>query len=109
MSDFTSRIDNILNERKMKRSDLYKTLDIPQTSFSSWIKGSIPNAEIALKISRFLNVSLEYLITGEGEKPKSDLIFLSEEENELIDIYRSLDKRGRVTLLNIAKALEVSN
>lgn len=35
------------------------------------VRASIPPADIAVKIAQALNVSVEYLVTGKNEKPKS--------------------------------------
>lgn len=105
MSEFTGRVDNLLVVKNLKRSEFCRDTNIPEGSYRQWIKGSVPNAEIVLKIAKYFGVSAEYLIAGE-DAPTENNILLSDDENELIDIYRSLDKRGKNELLKIAQVLE---
>lgn len=107
MSAFTDRIDNLLNERNYRRADLCRGLNMSESSVRQWWppREACPSADTALKIAQFFGVSVEYLLTGvnPGEVPN---LYLDKSEEEIIDIYRSLDKRGKTELYNIAQILE---
>lgn len=105
MSEISSRIDNLLSKNNLSRAQLARETNIPVTTIKSWIKGSIPSAEAAYKIAKYLNVTVEWLITGKPENENKNLI-LSKSESELIEIFRKLDARDQQTLLNLASSME---
>ena len=67
MSDFVTRIDNLLTDQNKKRSDLYEYVkEINSHSMYDWLRrNTVPSANIAVKIAQFLGTSVEYLVTGE--------------------------------------------
>ena len=105
MSEISSRIDNLLSKNKLSRAQLARDTGIPATTIKSWIKGSVPSAEAAYKVAQYLNVTVEWLITGKPESENKNLI-LSKSESELIEIFRKLDERDQQTLLTLAGSLE---
>ena len=62
---FISRVESILVLEKKTRKDLCEHLGISAQAFTNWKQQlSLPSVETALKISNYLNVSLEWLING---------------------------------------------
>lgn len=103
MSEFTTRLDNLLNEKKIKRSDLCRATGISESSVRSWGKqNSIPNAEYAIKVAHFFGVSVEWLINGDGENGGVKLV-LAPEEKELIEIFRRLSSEQKKFILSNAR------
>lgn len=108
MSAFTDRVDSLLNERNLRRADLCRGINISESSARTWYaRGACPSAENAFKVAQFFGVSVEYLLTGNnpGDVPN---LYLGKEEEEIIEIYRSLDKRGKNELFKIAQVLEAA-
>lgn len=100
MSDFTARIDSLLNERKLKRSDLCRATGISESSVRSWIKqNSVPNAEYAIKVAKFFGVSVEWLING-GNDDAGEKLVLAPEEMELVEIFRRLTQEQKAFILD---------
>lgn len=67
--DFVERIDLLLKEKNLKRSALCEAVEIDSTSISVWKKrGTIPSGDVCVKIAKYLNVDVEYLITGSQKK-----------------------------------------
>ncbi len=63
--EFVERIDNLLKEKNLKRAALCDAVGIDVTSISAWKKrGTIPAGDVCVKIARYLDVDVEYLITG---------------------------------------------
>lgn len=103
MSEFTTRLDNLLNEKKIKRSDLCRATGISESSVRSWGKqNSIPNAEYAIKVAHFFGVSVEWLINGDNGDDSCKLV-LAPEEKELIEIFRRLDSEQKKFILSNAR------
>ena len=102
MSEITARIDSLLSERNKKRSDLCRETDIPESSFRGWVRGSIPNAEYAIKVAHFFGVSVEWLINGDNGDDSCKLV-LAPEEKELIEIFRRLSSEQKKFILSNAR------
>ena len=63
--DIVVRIDSILKQRNLKRKAVADAVGISLQPFTSWSnRGSIPGADIAYHIAEYLDVSLEWLLTG---------------------------------------------
>ncbi|MDE5581066.1 MAG: helix-turn-helix domain-containing protein [Treponemataceae bacterium] len=63
---FIDRLERLLEEKNFQKKDLAEAVGISRTGISTWrVSGALPRADIAIKIARFLNVSVEYLILGD--------------------------------------------
>ena len=65
MTKYAENLSGILESRGMRKSDLVNSLQIPDSTVRSWWKkDAIPSADAALKVAKFLGVSVEFLMTG---------------------------------------------
>ena len=91
----------------------YKGLLVKELAHKSGIKkqtldnylsthNSIPNAEMAVKIAKALDTSVEFLITG--EKPETNNSETSD-VTELVSKYKKLPAEKKAALLQIARLL----
>ena len=68
--NFWKNVDYVREYREMTRKELAYQADFSIASFSTGIKrNSIPAADVAYRISKVLDVSIEYLLTGKNLKP----------------------------------------
>lgn len=66
MDNFISRLEALLNDRKISNKQMCLDIGITTSAVTTWKKrNTIPSADVVLKIAKYLDVSLEYLITGE--------------------------------------------
>lgn len=66
METFYLRLERLLQEKKMTKKELSEKCGISNNGISTWgVTGTVPRADVAIKIAKTLNVSTEYLITGE--------------------------------------------
>jgi transcriptional regulator with XRE-family HTH domain len=66
MIDFWERYQQIANSKQITNKAVYSSLKVHQGTFSNWMtRGFLPKLDQALEIARILDVSLEYLISGE--------------------------------------------
>ena len=66
---FWKRVKFRLKEKKVSQSAAAKVIGIPPATFRGWMsKGRIPPSNYAYKLSRFLGVSLDFLVTGREYK-----------------------------------------
>ena len=99
----TDRIDILLSSQKRTRNDLYSSLGIASNSLPTWkARGTIPAADIALKIADYLNVSIEFLLYG-IEKDYSNT------ERDLISRFRELSAVQQEAVIGVIQTFENQN
>ena len=100
--DFFERLVSTLEYQGKNQKELALYLQCTASTVNSWIKRkSMPAADTALRVSNFLNVSLEYLLTGKERTPE----LRNEEEKEIIQKFRAIsdhDKNMVKTVLDTA-------
>ena len=125
------RIAYVLDRRGISRNKMQTDLGLSSATVYTWEKrGTTPKAETLQKIAEYLGVSQHYLLTGEESKqiitgsnivgeisgtaaigegntitvaPAPDI---SEDEKEILRIFRKLDRRGRNDLMHLAYQAE---
>lgn len=95
-------IKRVCEIKGIKQIDISEFMGISQGSVSNWMKGTNSiDIENLAKLCGFLGISLNQIY---GVDPITPEILLSAEENELIHLFRSLNKTGRSMLMNTAHA-----
>ena len=62
---FIERLERLLEDKGLQQKDLAEKVGISSNGISTWkITGTLPRADVAVKIGRILDVTVEYLITG---------------------------------------------
>lgn len=65
-SELVAILDDYLESRKISRRQFCALVGIPNSTISSWkSKNVLPSIELVAKVSKFMNVSLDWLVTGE--------------------------------------------
>jgi transcriptional regulator with XRE-family HTH domain len=84
------RMDSLLAKKGLTRNDLCKALVLGSGLVSNWkTRGTIPAADIAIKIADFLGVSVRFLVTGENDS------LLTNSQKELLELWDSLTENQR--------------
>lgn len=103
MRDFLKRVLEELDFLNASKADIARFLNVRKSTVYSWFeRDTIPAADTALKIADFLNVSLEYLVTGKNPPPKTE----NEEKNydsEFLDLFNSLPECEQTEIKEIVK------
>ena len=85
------RYCELRDQHKYKDSDVAKATNITKSTFSDWKNGkSKPNADKLLKIAKCLDVSVEYLMTGETED-NQPIVYIEPEVMELAKVLAKND------------------
>jgi transcriptional regulator with XRE-family HTH domain len=85
-----ARIDDLLAVQKKARKELILAVGANRGALTNWAKrGTVPAADVALKIADYLGVSVRWLITGKDDGG------LTLEERNLLAKYSRLDDRDR--------------
>lgn len=73
MNDFLDRFSNLLKKKGLTKKQVFSDLNISIQSFYDWEKNnSLPKAETIVKMSEYLNVSCDYLLTGKDNMFQSE-------------------------------------
>ena len=95
--EFGRRFTSILEKSGISNVRLTELAEISKNNIGNYKNGQIPNATTLYKLSQILGVSMEYMIAG---KEAADL---TPEEQQLVDLYRQADARGKRSILRIAQ------
>ena len=111
---FWKNVDYIRECRDISRKELAYKADFSLTSLSTGIKrDSIPSADVAFRISKILNVSIEYLLTGKETNTTTSSI--SETQNlkylkyeQIIDDFDKLPAKVQKSIEAMIKQISLS-
>lgn len=100
MNDFLKRVLEELDFLNASKAELARFLNIRKSTVYSWFeRNTVPAADTALKIADFLNVPLEYLITGKKDESKKSKIELTDFERNLLREAASLLPEDKAELM----------
>lgn len=86
-----ARYCELRDRKNLKDADVAKACGITPSTFSDWKKGkSAPNADKLRKISAFLDVSMEYLISGKDPEDADALLFTKMKRDSVFWNYAKL-------------------
>lgn len=95
---FAERLVYELEKQGKSQRELADYLGTKQSSVNTWVvRNSIPSAQTALKVAKFLNVSVEYLIDGSQNKPPADACI-----QKIIELLRDFEQMDKCRILQIA-------
>lgn len=101
MNGFLQRVLEEMDFLQVSKAELSRAIEVPDPTVRSWFKkDSIPAADTALKIADFLNVSLEYLVTGKKDESKKSKTELSDFEKNLLKESADLLPEDKVELMS---------
>lgn len=112
MSEMTERIEDLLRERSIKKYEFFDAVGISSMTYSKWSRDLVtPRLENIRAISKFLNVSIPYLLHGieEPEQKKTAAPAsgdLTDAQIELLRVTRLLDDDAVRYLTAKARDLE---
>ena len=104
--DYINRIKKIKAERKMTNDDLAERTGIAGGTLAKILAGISESPKLSnfVAICEALNCSLDYIMYGIEEN--SNNYTLSDEEIDMVERFRTLDDRGRDTVLSILEKEE---
>lgn len=106
--NFVERIDEKLKEKNIKRVGMCEDVGIDTSIMTAWKKrGTIPAADICLKIAEYLGTSVEYLVTGK-EKDSGSVALTAEEEN-VLNIWEDLNDFQKNTIKTLLESYKKEN
>lgn len=103
------RMEIRIAELGWSKEEFYEKSGVSSASYSQWNTGvHKPTKKKLAKAAAVLGISLEYLLTGEGQKnsPAPEGAELDAETIELREIWDGADREEREALLAMAKMLK---
>lgn len=91
MSTLLDRIENLIKEKGVKPFQITTELGLASSTFSDWRKGKAkPSLDAVVKLSKYFNVSIDYLVFGEDLNEVDSLEFSNSLDAEVLTKFRSL-------------------
>lgn len=91
--DFYERLRNICSEKNTTVTKMLHEIGLSSANTGYWKKGQLPKGDALLKISEYLNVSIDLLLIGEYTTG------LNDDESKLISFYRSVPDKAKYKVL----------
>ena len=104
------RLHTQMKELQISSSEMCKLLHISTSRFANWKKrGSIPKDKL-LPCANLLNVTVTWLLTGEGSKYKSDVVQtepqnITAEEFAMLEVFKKLSDEERKAIKSVADTM----
>ena len=100
---FIAKLEEILKKRNMTLNSLSKKAKtFKQGATSRWKHGSYPSIDVLKEICELLDVSADYLL--DLAPPE-----MTEQEQKLLENFRSADQRGKESILDLAEREAIRN
>lgn len=94
------RISQNLTQKKIAEA-----VNLTQFTYSNYETGyTEPTIKTLVDIANYYNVTLDYLV---GRPFASDVGYLTDNEKELLNVYRSLSKNNQITFLAEGKGMQL--
>lgn len=100
--DFRSRLREEIEYSGMLYKEVATKAGITKRTMDSYVgsQGSMPSADVAVRIAKVLGVSVEYLVTGDGDERK-----ISRRDQHVISCLKKLSERERTALEHYIEVL----
>lgn len=96
---FYERLEGLLKLKKISRRKMLIDLGLVKDTMLNWRnRKNIPSGKVLLKLSEYLDVSVDYLLCN-------DKYCVSEDETLLLNEYRKLDKQQKQEVLTVIKTM----
>lgn len=105
------RFYNLLELKGISKNEFCKCANVRPSALSNWAsRGTMPSADLALSISKVLNVSVDYVL-GNSDIPNYEINSgYTLDEMSLIDRYRKADSLTKDMIVRLlAFAIEQEN
>ena len=106
---FYERVIHLIEQAGISKNKMLLDLNLNKSSMLNWEKRrNTPDGDILLKIARYFNVSVDYLLGNDtpAPAPASPVITFTPEEQRVILRYRAMSEEAQ---LIIRKILDIPN
>lgn len=101
---FWSKLIELCDLKGLKPNQIGKELGISSASFTKWKNGTMPNAEMLIKLAKYFDVPLDFLVFGTentNQRASEEGLWITD-KNEclLIQHYRALHYVKQIQVLS---------
>lgn len=97
LKSFHQRIIDLFDEIGTNAKEVCKGAKIGRGAITTWKKGSIPSVDKVFRLAKYLNRSVQWLITGKDG--------LKDDEQKLLDAYNQLNDTGKEAAIGVVEGL----
>lgn len=101
---FYENLKKLCSQKGITVTVLCNELGFSSGNMSRWKNGAAPGSRSIAKIADYFNISVDYLLGTEKEKP-SLAPDLTDEEKTLLELYRSIPAEKRPLVLQLLQSL----
>ena len=104
---FMNRIKELRQQKQLDQKDLAQIMQIGKGSISNWEVGRTePSVEYLIKLANYFEVSVDYLLGHSNEVGIIETgAALSNDEQELLNLYKRMSSGNKNKLLGYAQGL----
>jgi bacteriophage CI repressor helix-turn-helix domain len=88
------RIVELLQKKGVSQADICNYIGIKYNVFTTWkTRETDPPTKYLVQICEFLNITLEYLLTGEESKSSNEIHLANANETTMLNLFRMLSEK----------------
>ena len=91
----------LIESRGITKRRVETETNIANGAIGKWDEDTLPDSKTLISLANYFDVSIDYLLERGESK---NLICLSENERELIEIYRAVSVEGKTAIITAARA-----
>lgn len=105
--DFGKNLKRICNERGTSPTKLVVGLGYTNSKVNLWNNGSLPKAEMLVKLAEALNCSvMDFFRTEDEWGTQSQAIPEDDDEEDILRVYRALSRRSKHEFMSMVYSFE---
>jgi len=104
--DFGKNLKRICNEQGTSPTSVVKSLGYSNSKVNMWNNGSLPKAEMLVKLAEKLNCSVMDFFKTEDEWETIEAKPTNEDEEDILRVYRSLSRRSKHEFMSMVYTFE---
>lgn len=107
---FKENLKDEIEYQGLMLKEIAEKAGLPANSMSNYLreKSSIPSADIAVKIAKVLNVSVEYLVLGNKEEDDKNQPNYDSKVRKIADKLSKMSEKEKFLVESIIDAIEIS-
>lgn len=104
--DFGKNLKRICNEQGTSPTKVVVELGYSNSKVNMWNNGSLPKAEMLVKLAEKLNCSVMDFFKTEDEWETAEARPTNEDEEDILRVYRSLSRRSKHEFMSMVYTFE---
>jgi len=101
---FSKRLKEEIEYSDLLHKEIAEKAGIKKRAFDMYVgsRESMPPADIAVRLAKVFDVSVEYLVTGKDSHKENPI---SPQDRKLLEQFSILDERDKQTVLNLVESM----